>query len=79
MDNTLRLKIDRLEGTVLRILGLVERRGFHLQEIKLTAIDEDHRGLDIVVLPRDPSRSLKTLGLSNRQALWRDAPHRAAG
>jgi acetolactate synthase II small subunit len=63
MSHLIHIELDRLEGSLLRILGLVERRGFHIDALELFDLGEDKRGLTIEVRPRDPSRSLDTLGL----------------
>ncbi len=63
MNHLIHIEIDRLEGTLLRILGLVERRGFHIDELELYDLGEDRRGLTVTVRPRDPNRSLDILGL----------------
>jgi acetolactate synthase II small subunit len=57
------IEIDRSEGTLLRILGLVERRGFHIDGIELYDLGEDKRGLSLTLRPRDANRNLETLGL----------------
>lgn len=63
MNHLIHIELDRLEGTLLRILGLVERRGFYIDGADLYDLGEDKRGLTLVVRPREPSRSLDTLGL----------------
>jgi len=63
MSHLIHIELDRLEGTLLRILGLVERRGFHIDQMELYDLGEDKRGLTITARPRDPSRSPDTLGL----------------
>jgi len=63
MSQLIRIEIDRLEGTLLRVLGLIERRGFHIDGLELTGIDENTRLAAITVRPRDDKRSLDTLGL----------------
>ncbi len=63
MSHLIHIELDRLEGTLLRILGLVERRGFHIDELELFDLGEDRRGLALTVRPRDPNRSLDILGL----------------
>ncbi len=63
MSHLIHIELDRLEGSLMRILGLVERRGFHIDEMELFDLGEAKRGLTLKVRPRDPSRSLDTLGL----------------
>ena len=63
MNHLIHIELDRLEGTLLRILGLVERRGFHIDAMELYDLGEDRRGLTVSVRPRDPSRSPDILGL----------------
>ena len=62
MSHLIHIELDRLEGSLLRILGLVERRGFFIDGAELYDLGEK-RGLSLTVRPRDPSRSLDTLGL----------------
>ena len=63
MSHSIHIELDRKEGTLLRILGLVERRGFHIDSLELYDLGEDRRGLTLGVRPRDPNRSLDILGL----------------
>jgi len=62
MSHLIHIELDRLEGSLLRILGLVERRGFFIDAAELYDLG-DTRGLSLTVRPRDASRSLDTLGL----------------
>ncbi|WP_051504003.1 ACT domain-containing protein [Sphingomonas jaspsi] len=48
------------EGAVMRMLGVVERRGFAVNGIAMSA-DADHGTLAFDVAPRDPSRCLDTV------------------
>jgi acetolactate synthase II small subunit len=57
------VEIDRLDGTLIRILGLVERRGFVITSMNMHDLGEALAGLSVRVLPRDPSRRPETLGL----------------
>lgn len=57
------VEIDRAEGTLLRILGLVERRGFFIETMEMCGLGEEMRGLTLGIQPRDPSRRLENLGL----------------
>lgn len=62
MSHLIHIELDRLEGSLLRVLGLVERRGFYIDAAELYDLGEK-RGLSLTVRPRDPSRSTDTLGL----------------
>ena len=55
-----RIEIDFAmnEGAVMRVLGLVERRGFEVRGIRMVEAEAGHGALALDVLPRDPSRSL---------------------
>ena len=57
MSHLIHIELDRLEGSLLRILGLVERRGFNIDGAELYDLGEDKRGLSLTVRPRDPSRN----------------------
>ncbi|EGF91369.1 hypothetical protein ABI_27840 [Asticcacaulis biprosthecium C19] len=63
MSHLIHIELDRLEGSLLRVLGLIERRGFHIDEIELYDLGEDKRGLSVTMRPRDTSRSPDQLGL----------------
>jgi acetolactate synthase-1/3 small subunit len=63
MSHLIHIELDRLEGSLLRILGLVERRGFNIDGAELYDLGEDKRGLSLTVRPRDPSRNTDILGL----------------
>lgn len=63
MSQSIHIEIDRLEGTLLRVLGLIERRGFHIDEIDLYDLGADTRGLSVTVRPRDAGRNIDILGL----------------
>ncbi|ESQ88477.1 hypothetical protein ABAC460_15705 [Asticcacaulis sp. AC460] len=62
MSHLIHIELDRLEGSLLRVLGLIERRGFHIDQMELYDLGEK-RGLSVTVRPRDPSRSPDQLGL----------------
>lgn len=56
------------EGAVLRMIGLVERRGFQVRGIAMREDDEAGEiALDIV--PRDPGRSLEVMGAQLRRLI----------
>lgn len=63
MNHLIHIELDRLEGSLLRILGLVERRGFNIDGAELYDLGEDKRGLSLTLRPREASRNLETLGL----------------
>ena len=63
MSHLIHIELDRLEGSLLRILGLVERRGFNIDGAELYDLGEDKRGLSLTVRPRDHSRNTDILGL----------------
>ncbi len=59
--NTLHLHIDRADGSLQRLIGLVERRGFHIDGLSLC--DEgSSRRVEIAVRGRDAARCTETLG-----------------
>lgn len=59
--NTLHLHIDRADGSLQRLIGLVERRGFHIDGLSLS--DEGTgRRVEIAVRGRDAARCAEALG-----------------
>ncbi len=61
MTDTISIELDRADGTLQRLIGLVERRGFHIEGMSLTDI-EGVRRLDMTVRGRDANRSTDILG-----------------
>lgn len=58
---TLHLNIDRADGSLQRLIGLVERRGFHIDGITMS--DEGAaRRVELAVRGRDAARCTQTLG-----------------
>jgi acetolactate synthase-1/3 small subunit len=58
---TLHLNIDRADGSLQRLIGLVERRGFHIDGISMR--DEGPaRRIELAVRGRDDARCTRTLG-----------------
>jgi acetolactate synthase-1/3 small subunit len=58
---TLHLNIDRADGSLQRLIGLVERRGFHIDGITMS--DEGAaRRIELAVRGRDAARCTQTLG-----------------
>jgi acetolactate synthase II small subunit len=60
MSKTIHLELDRAEGSLQRIIGLIERRGFHIDGM---AMDDagGSRTLALHVRPRDASRHVDVL------------------
>jgi len=59
--DTLHLNIDRADGSLQRLIGLVERRGFHIDGLALR--DEGPaRHVEMTVRGRDANRCPETLG-----------------
>ena len=74
--NTLHLHIDRADGSLQRLIGLVERRGFHIDSLSLC--DEGNgRRVEIAVRGRDAARCTETLGrqIDKLFGVTRTAPH----
>ena len=63
MSHLIHIELDRLEGSLIRVIGLIERRGFHIDAMELYDLGEDRRGASVTVRPRDPSRNADMLGL----------------
>ena len=66
MTDTVHILIDRADGALQRLIGLVERRGFHIDGIDMApASIEDGAALRIAltVRGRDAGRSIDNLGL----------------
>lgn len=61
MTNSIRIEIDRAEGSLQRIIGLIERRGFHIDAIAMDG-EGERRTLAVDVRPYDSSRRIDVLG-----------------
>lgn len=60
MSDTIHIQIDRADGSLQRLIGLVERRGFHIDGFSLT--DEGPmRRAAITVRGRDEARNADIL------------------
>ena len=62
MSNTIHIQIDRADGSLQRLIGLVERRGFEINGMSM-ADNGDWRTLALTVASRDGSRCIDNLGL----------------
>ena len=58
---TIHIELDRNEGSLQRLIGLIERRGFHIDGMTMDGSGE-HRSVAIKVRPRDASRHADVLG-----------------
>jgi acetolactate synthase-1/3 small subunit len=61
MRDILNLNIDRADGSLQRLIGLVERRGFHIDGLNVSEAGAERR-VELVVRGRDAGRCLETLG-----------------
>ncbi len=61
MTDTIQIQIDRADGSLQRLIGLVERRGFHIDAMSLS--DEGPmRRVQLQVRGRDEGRCTENLG-----------------
>jgi acetolactate synthase-1/3 small subunit len=60
MTETLHIQIDRAEGSLQRLIGLVERRGFHIERMSVSEAGA-HREVRIGVHAHDASRCTNVL------------------
>jgi len=61
MSNTIHIQIDRADGSLQRLIGLVERRGFHIDGMAL-ADEGAFRRIALTVRARDAGRCMDNLG-----------------
>jgi len=61
MSNTIHIQIDRADGSLQRLIGLVERRGFHIDGMAL-ADEGTFRRIALTVRGRDAGRCMDNLG-----------------
>ncbi|MEA3471989.1 MAG: ACT domain-containing protein [Pseudomonadota bacterium] len=61
MSNTIHIQIDRADGSLQRLIGLVERRGFHIDGMAL-ADEGAFRRIALTVRGRDAGRCTDNLG-----------------
>ena len=59
---TITCEIDHAEGSLLRLIGLVERRGFHIDALEMGAQGNDGRRVSLGVRGRDAGRCVEVLG-----------------
>lgn len=61
MSDTIHIRIDRADGSLQRLIGLVERRGFHIDGMSM-ADEGPSRRIALTVRGRDAARSIDNLG-----------------
>ena len=61
MSETIHIQIDRADGSLQRLIGLVERRGFHIDGLIL-ADEGALRRVQMRVRGRDAARCTENLG-----------------
>lgn len=61
MSNTIHIQVDRADGSLQRLIGLVERRGFHIDGMAL-ADEGAFRRIALTVRGRDAGRCMDNLG-----------------
>ena len=61
MSDTIHIQIDRADGSLQRLIGLVERRGFHIDGMNM-ADEGAFRRIALTVLGRDAGRCMDNLG-----------------
>lgn len=61
MSDTIHVQIDRADGSLQRLIGLVERRGFHIDGLIL-ADEGALRRVQMRVRGRDDARCTENLG-----------------
>ena len=68
MNARISIDFDRAEGAVLRLIGLVERRGFEVRGIAMGEHASDGTAsMTLDVSPRDAGRRLEVLDLQLRR------------
>lgn len=61
MTETILIHIDRAEGSLQRLIGVIERRGFHIERMSVADAGQS-REVRIAVRARDASRCIDVLG-----------------
>lgn len=61
MSTTIHIQIDRAQGSLQRLIGLIERRGFHIDRIAMSDAGAC-RDVRLTVRPADASRCPDVLG-----------------
>jgi acetolactate synthase-1/3 small subunit len=62
VTHTIRCEIDQAEGSLQRLIGLVERRGFHIDALEMDARGNGGRRVALGLRARDAGRCYDVLG-----------------
>jgi acetolactate synthase II small subunit len=60
MSKTIHIELDREDGSLQRLIGLIERRGFHIDGMTMAG-SGDNRSVAVQVRGRDASRQVDVL------------------
>ncbi|MBG34561.1 MAG: acetolactate synthase 3 regulatory subunit domain protein [Oceanicaulis sp.] len=62
MTDRIEIEFRPSEGAILRLIGLVERRGFEVRGVALPQMNtQSDARMDLMVQPRDAGRKMSTL------------------
>ncbi len=62
MTRKIQCEIDQAEGSLQRLIGLVERRGFYIDALEMGAHGNERRRVALDVRARDAGRCYDVLG-----------------
>ena len=61
MTSQILIQLDHAEGSLQRLIGLIERRGFHIDQLAVSDAGS-HREVRVAVRGRDSGRCAEVLG-----------------
>lgn len=61
MSTTIHIMIDRADGSLQRLIGLIERRGFHIDGLSMSGEGES-REVRVQIRAKDAGRCTEVLG-----------------
>ncbi|MEQ1817737.1 MAG: ACT domain-containing protein [Terricaulis sp.] len=61
MTSQILIQLDHAEGSLQRLIGLIERRGFHIDQLAVSDAGA-HREVRVAVRGRDDGRCTEVLG-----------------
>ena len=59
LNHTLHIQLSSVEGAVIRALGLIERRGYSLENCTVSKADDNGRSMEVSVTSSRPGDLLK--------------------